>query len=181
MRTTCLIAVLMSVTSTNTLPAAHSNALGQEPAPAALKVVSANIDDVVPINRPIARREVRFSIRLASAPTCAAGSRGEYGFLIDADKSAKSGVAIPGLEPLGVDARIVMRCDEATGRFVSPTGRVVPIVDQRSPGLDLVTTVGQLPSVEFFWAPYAATAGQLSLIAGTRRYSTWAIPERSIP
>ena len=144
-------------------------------------IAAANVEDVAPFGRDISRREVRFILRLGSAPACSAGSVGEYGFLIDADKNPRTGVAVPGLEQLGIDARVVMRCDERSRRFVSPIGHVTAVPAAPSPGLDLVTTVARLPSVEFYWAPYVAIGNELTLMGGSRRYSTWAIPERSIP
>ena len=174
---TTVVALLMSGAAAHLVAAQGATSTRAE----APTIAAANVEDVAPFGRDIGRREVRFVLRLALAPACAAGSGGEYGFLIDADKNPRTGVAVPGLEQLGIDARVVMRCEERSRRFVSPIGRVTAVREARSPGLDLVTTVAQLPSVEFYWAPYAAIGNELTLMGGPRRYSTWAIPERSIP
>lgn len=151
-----------------------------EATPAHLRIVSAEVEEVRPMNRNIARRQVRLRIGTAAAPVCP-GPATEYGFLIDADKSLATGITEPSFDRLGIDARVVMRCDEKSGRFVSPIGRVTARMGADAPGLDLVTTVGQLPSVDFFWVPYGALGNQLSLLAEAPRFSRWAIIERSIP
>jgi hypothetical protein len=149
---------------------------GAAPPPAA--IVGAAIEYLPPYGADIARRRVRFRIQTPAPPRCATDTGPiEYGFLIDADKNPATGVADEALVTLGIDARVVMRCDARTGRFVSRLGPV-----SVSPGaVELVTTVGQLPSADFFWAPYGAAADHLVLLPTEPRHGRWAILERVMP
>jgi hypothetical protein len=149
--------------------------------PPVLGIVGAAIEYLPPYRADIAQRRVRFRIQTAAPPRCGGGAgRSEYGFLIDADRSRATGVTDADFDELGIDARIVMRCDEPSGRFRSPLG---PVTLQSTGGaaLELVTTVGQLPSVDFLWVPYGATADQLVLFPTEPRHGRWAILERVMP
>jgi hypothetical protein len=141
-------------------------------------IVGAAVEYLPPYGADIGRRRVRFRIQTAAPPRCAAGTAPlEYGFLIDADKNPTTGVTDEALVALGIDARVVMRCDAVAGRFVSRLGAV-----SVSPAaLELVTTVDKLPSVDFFWAPYGAAADQLVLLPTEPRHGRWAILERVMP
>jgi hypothetical protein len=150
-------------------------AAAQAPTPPQFQIVSSLIQELRPLDKNLSRRRVLLHVRLAASPVCTTNQ--EYGFLIDADKDANTGVTDDALEKLGIDARVVMRCDRATGQFTSPTGRVT----QNGARLELLTTVDRLPSVDFFWAPYAMKDGVVSLVGDQRRYGRWAIFERSLP
>lgn len=146
------------------------------------RIVGADVEDIGAYRPDIARRSVRFGISLADAATCGPASGPvEYGLLIDADRSKTTGVFDAALDPLGIDARIVMRCDPRTGRFTSPIGNVSVRAVAGVSRIEIETTVGRLPSVDFFWAPYAAVNGRLWLLADRPRHSRWAILERSLP
>ena len=162
--------------------ASLGEAAAQTPPPPMPRIVGADVEDIGSYRPDIARRSVRFGISLAAAATCGPASGPvEYGLLIDADRSKATGVVDAALDPLGIDARIVMRCDPRTGRFASPIGDVRVRVVAGVSRIEIETTVGRLPSVDFFWAPYAAVNGRLWLLADAPRHSRWAILERSIP
>lgn len=157
------------------IAAATVVAAGQAPVPAQYQIVGSLIEELRPLETNLSRRQVLLHLQLAAAPVCSANE--EYGFLIDSDKNGKTGFNDEALAPLGIDARVVMRCDRTTGRFTSPQGRVTQIGAR----LELLTTVARLPSVDFFWAPYAMRDGIVSLVGDRRRYGRWAIFERSLP
>jgi hypothetical protein len=162
--------------------AGWGDAAAQSTLPPMPRIVGADVEDVGPYRPDIARRSVRFGISLADAAACGpATGPVEYGLLIDADRSKTTGVSYAALDPLGIDARIVMRCDPRTGRFTSPIGNVRVRADAGVSRIEIETTVGRLPSVDFFWSPYAAVNGRLWLLADRPRHSRWAILERSIP
>ena len=143
-----------------------------------LRIVGAQVENIGSANGDIARRRVRFGITLTAAPECSARSSPEYGFLVDADRSRTTGVTHESLA-LGIDARLVIRCNAVTGMFESPIGNVNVTTAAGETRLLLQTTVGRLPSVDLFWAPYAAEGGRVTLLPDLPRHSRWAIAERS--
>jgi len=153
-----------------------THAAAQLPPPRPL-VVAATIVEAMPLSQDIAKRRVLLRLRLSSSPSCTAGASDEFGFLIDADKQTETGVRHPAAETLGFDARVTLRCDAATRRYVSPLGSVT----QKADTLELATTAERLPSLDFLWAPYAAVGNEVALSAARPNYSHWAVFERSMP
>ena len=157
------------------------DAAAQTP-PTVSRIVGGDVEDVGDYVPDIARRRVRFGIALAGTAACDQTTGPvEYGLLIDADRNKATGRFDAALDPLGIDARIVMRCDPRTGRFTSPIGNVRVRAVAGVSRIEIETTVGRLPSVDFFWAPYAAVDGRIWLLTNRPRHSRWAILERSIP
>jgi len=145
-------------------------------------IVAASIENLLPQGENVGRRQVRFHIDTAAPPVCGpAPASVEYGFLIDKDSNRATGIVDPEFDELGIDARLLIRCDVANGRFISSFGQVTTRSDRNRPGLEVTATVGQLPSVDFLWIPYAADGDQIELFEGRTRYARWAILERMIP
>jgi hypothetical protein len=130
--------------------------LAPQSEPPHLLILFANIAELPPIDsQDVANRQVVLRIQLAQTPSCT--SRTNYGFLIDADKSAATGATDPAFSNLGIDARISARCDPRTGSFVSSVGPVTITVDAVTGTalLEILTTVSRLPSVDFQWIAFA--------------------------
>jgi hypothetical protein len=122
-------------------------------------------------------------ITLASTPVCTAATGFlVYGFLIDADRDASTGLTGAPFADLGADARVSARCDPATGAFSSGVGPVTVTTDPASGDgiLEIVTTVGNLPSISFDWIAFAQEGSRFVRLPEEPRHGTWAILELKI-
>lgn len=162
--------------------AVHAFAAVQPPpAPAHLTIVAASINELPPITwRNVGDRKVRLRVQLAGQPPCTTGRTLSYGFLIDADLNPQTGLERGEHADLGVDARVTMQCDPATGRFRSPLGTVTQSVVAGRQTIDLVTTVRRLPAVDFQWFAYAAEGDTWTRMPEAPGHGSWAIHERTI-
>jgi hypothetical protein len=161
--------------------AVHGFTATQSPVPAHLTIVAASINELPPITwRNVGDRKVRLRVQLAGRPPCTAGRTLAYGFLIDADLNPQSGLAGGEHADLGVDARVTMQCDPASGRFRSPLGTVTQSVVGGRTTIDLVTTVRSLPAVDFQWIAYAAEGDAWTRMPEAPGHGSWAIRERTI-
>jgi hypothetical protein len=130
--------------------------LAAQAIPAYLDVLVANVQELPPIDATnVSNREVLLRIQLAEPPGCRIAAN--YGFLIDADKNPATGTTDAAFLNLGIDARISARCDPRTGSFVSSVGSATVTVNPADGTalLEILTTVSQLPSVDFQWIAFA--------------------------
>jgi hypothetical protein len=149
-----------------------------------LDIVAASVEEVPPIEwGRIAGRQVRLRIQAAGTPTCTSATASlEYGFLVDSDKSAVTGATNDAFADLGVDARVAARCDPRQGTFVSPIGTVTVSAPNAAgvTTIDLLTTAGRLPSVDFLWVAYAAEGGVLTRLPQAPGHNAWNTIERAL-
>jgi hypothetical protein len=157
-------------------------------APAYLDILSATIEEV-PAEWPggdpgdVVNREVRLIIEVDAAPSCTSGSPFlTFGFLVDADRDSTTGTTDPAFGDLGIDARLCADCDPATEAFVSPLGPVTVTTDPGSGAttIEVITTVGQLPSVDFDWIAIAQEQSTLVRLPALPETGHWTTLERSL-
>lgn len=157
-----------------------SSGAGAQPVPPHLEIRSAVIEELPPSDpADVASRSVALRIGLAGLPPCNATTSPTYGFLIDADKDGNTGSSLAGL---GVDARVSAECDPATGEFVSPD-RTVSVTTDPASGtatVDIRTTVGLFPSVDFWWVAYAQQGTRLFRLPEDPGHGGWATGEISL-
>lgn len=147
--------------------------------PRHLDILAAAIVEVPPIDpRRAGSRVIHLSITLAGPLPCA-GRTGTlaYGFLVDADENPATGATNPTFADLGVDARLSVRCDPRSGRFLSPLGPVSRFFNRATGAtkLRIPTTLANLPSVRFRWIAYAqdgATLTRLPAAPGSGAFLT---------
>ncbi len=147
----------------------------QPPIPAHLDILLATIEEQPPVDPSnVAARNVVLRMRLAGpVPSpCGPGFQA-YGFLIDSDQNVTTGRPGPAFADLGVDARISASCNPVTGKFVSPLGPVT--VNTAGTVLEIQTTVGILPSVDFDWIAFAQDGTRFTRLPdpGHARWTTF--------
>ena len=147
--------------------------------PAHLDIRSAVIVELPPIDSSdVANRRVVLRIEVTGSPTCGAGVGFlAYGFLIDADKNASTGLRGAALENLGVDAEVSARCDPATGHFHSPVGTVVLGHGSAGTLIEIATTVQFLPSIDFRWIAFAQESSRFFRLPREPGHGAWFIHE----
>jgi hypothetical protein len=147
-----------------------------------IDVQSATIDQISPIDpRAVPQREVVLSIEVAEAPTCTSQTGYlSYGFLIDSDLDPATGPSADAFAGLGVDARMNATCDPATGAFAVPAGMTVTVTPTSNGGatVEIHTTVGSLPSVEFDWIAFAQKDSTFVRLPAAPEHGTWSTSER---
>jgi hypothetical protein len=155
------------------------------PAPGHLDIREAVLIEQEPMDpADVAARGVVMRIAVVEAPSCTAGTGFlSYGLLIDSDRNPVTGAAPDEFKPLGIDARISLECDPGSGTFTSPLGTVSVSAD---PGtgftlLELSTTVGQLPSVNFFYLAYAQEDATLTRLPEPSDFGAWKTIEQFLP
>lgn len=146
--------------------------------PPHLNILSAQIVETPPIDPDsAATRGVSVLIELQGAPDCASATEPlGYGILIDSDRRSSTGAKILGDVNFGADARISAECSGSN--LVSP-GRTVNVTTDGATGhttVEIQTTVGELPSVHFRWAPYAEQGTAFYRVQGPI-WSEWLISE----
>ena len=153
--------------------------------PAHLDILSATIEEVPPLDpKDVLNRAIVLRLEVAGVSRCGGGVQPlVYGFLIDTDKDTASGVADEFTDPLGVDARISAECDPDTSRFVSPLGPVTVAIDSGTgiTTVEIRTTVGLLPSVDFSWIAYAEEGTLLTRLPVQGSNGAWATIEVLMP
>lgn len=165
------------------LVSAAGGAFAQTPPPH-LDILSARIREVPPIDpTDILGRTVVIELTLAGSPTCTGSSPFTvYGVLIDSDLDPNTGITNPAFDPLGVDARLTAKCDQATSAFISEAGPV--IVSPPGPGgeslLTITTTVAAMPAIEFEWIAIAVETADLTRLPEAPDPALWAIHERRV-
>ncbi len=142
-------------------------------------ILSASVAEVAPVSSTVVGRRVRFSIELDELPECAPSvPRPEFGFLVDADRDAATGLTDPVFGSLGVDAQIVVVCVPAEGGYVSNVGDVtVRVLGGGTVSVDIEMTAEQLPSVDFFFAVFVRHANHLQRMPEAPHVEAWAIHE----
>lgn len=158
------------------IPARHGDAAAA--VPSHLNILSAQIVETPPIDPDsAATRGVSVLIELQGAPDCASATEPlGYGILIDSDRKSSTGAKILGDVNFGADARISAECSGSD--LVSP-GRSVTVTTDGVTGyttVEIQTTVGELPSVHFRWAPYAEEGSAFYRVKGPI-WSEWFISE----
>ena len=147
--------------------------------PSHLSIVSANIYEIEFLPNDVANRHVVFDIQVESTPSCKSDTGFlVYGFLIDSDKNSQTGNTIQAFNDLGVDAQISIFCDPSTQTFSSPLGPVNIFQDSTNvTHLQIITTVGLLPSVDFNWIAFVEEDSLLIRFPGSGFHNHWAIME----
>ena len=158
---------------------ASAAAAGQ--VPAYLDILSANIVELPPIDSAsVPARAVLLSLTLAGAPSCTPSTGYlAYGFLIDADKDAGTGLGPGAFQPLGVDAQAVALCDQGTSTFRSLLGDVTLATDPMTGNTTLAiqSVVAKLPSLDLHWIAYAQEGSQFIRLPAAPGHSAWATHE----
>jgi hypothetical protein len=144
-------------------------------------LLEANIDEQPPIDfRRIASRRVVLSFVVGAAPVCPSSGGGpSFAFLIDADRNARSGAATKAFPGLGIDFQISVRCD-ASGQLVSTLGSATVRRVEGAPerwAIDVTTTVGALPSVQFLWVAISREGNRVQRLPAGDRVGQWSILE----
>lgn len=158
-------------------------AQGGQPAPVDsphLVLLSAEVAEVVPPGRNLIRdRQVRFRLLAAGTPPCSAERSGvSYTFLIDSDRSTKTGVSMRGFPEIGIDQRLTIRCDPQQGRFVSASGAVDAGPAAGSGAvweLSVLVPLRTLPSTAFEWVALARDASRYDRIPRSGEVGRWAV------
>jgi hypothetical protein len=148
--------------------------------PPELDILSASIAEVPPIDATaVADRQILLTVEVAGQPSCGPTTGLLiYGFLIDKDKNPATGVQPPAFTDIGVDARIDARCDPGTGQFVSPVGTVTTSIKPSGGTLiQILTTAGKLPSIDFHWFAFAENATTFTRLPHEPGHEVWATSE----
>lgn len=158
-------------------------ARAQQPVPAHLAILSANIIEQSADPTKVSERQLVLRLEVAAAPRCTSATAFlAYGLLIDADKDAATGLTGPAFEGLGVDARLSAQCDPVAGRLLSPLGPVNVTTDQATGvvRIEIRTTVDQLPSIDFLWVAFAQEGSTFSRLPKEPEVGAWTTFERSL-
>jgi hypothetical protein len=147
-----------------------------------LTILAANIaEESFAEAKPMLERVATLTITVAGRPACGRdGAPISYAFLVDADRSRRTGAATQAFRELGIDARLEIRCDPAGGRLVSPLGEVVVQPTEGSAQahtIQLTTRVGRLPSVHFHWIAVAREGRRFDRLPAAGRAGAWRIAE----
>ena len=170
MRSLCCVVAVTATTLFGSSQEAH------------LVIKAARITEHPPFDRQkIDERRVTLTLTLGGAPRCSPVKPGTvYLFLIDADRSRRTGVVARPFTEVGVDAEITIHCDAASTRFISRLGAVVVThtKDVETPDtLELTTTVGALPSRDFSWVAVARDGRAQTRYPPAGRVGAWRILE----
>lgn len=167
-------ALVIAVALVAWLPARRSSAV----TPAYRNIISGEVIEMPPIDpTDTATRQVIVRLVIEAAPDCNTSPTLVYGALIDSDRTTSTGTKITGIPNFGADARISAEC--VSGSLVSP-GRTVNVTVDGGTGnatIDIQTTVGELPSVYFKFAPYAQEGTSLEHVTG-QTWGVWTITEK---
>lgn len=147
-----------------------------------LTILSANIaEESFAEERPMLERVATLTITVAGRPECGPdGAALSYAFLVDADRSRGTGAATRAFSELGVDAKLEIRCDPASGRLSSAVGEVVVRPADGSPQahtIQLTTRVARLPSLNFYWIAMAREGRRFDRLPAAGRSGAWRIAE----
>lgn len=145
-------------------------------------LLEAQISEQPPIDfRTRGTRKVVLSFVVGAAPECtaAAAAGPRYAFLIDADRNLQTGTRTASFPELGIDSQVAVQCG-ANGRFTSTLGSAAVRQIAGATGrwaIDVSTTVGALPSVEFLWVAIARDGNRVHRLPASGRVGTWGILE----
>ena len=157
---------------------AQAGRVTAQPAAATLDLVEIRIDEGPVDNTPARDRDVNIRFVLRQAPLCNAALDGlTYALLIDADLDPATGTRLQAFPEIGIERRAAVRCDGATGQFVSRSGAVQ--VDAAAATLRLRMRLSQLPSPEFSWIGIASLNERYRRAPATGD-ETWSIVERAL-
>ncbi len=175
-------AVIVSSVTALVLALSGNSGRAATPIPPSLNILSAEIVEQPPIDpEDAAARAVLIRLVVEAAPDCAsATSPLSYGVLVDADRKPKTGTTVPGISTFGADARITAAC---SGGVLTSPGRTVQVSVDGGTGqatIEIATTVGELPSVQLRWAPYAMSGDQLFHVRAPA-WAEWTTSERTMP
>lgn len=147
-----------------------------------LTILSANIaEESFAEEKPMLERVVTLTITVAGRPVCGRdGATLSYLFLVDADRARMTGAVTRAFSELGVDAKVEIRCDPATGRLSSAVGEVAVQPADGSPQahtIQLTTRVARLPSLNFYWIAMAREGRRFDRLPAAGRSGAWRIAE----
>ena len=153
-----------------------------QPAAAVLDLVEIRIDEGPVDNTSARNRDVNIRFVLSQAPLCDAALDGlTYALLVDADLDPATGARLEAFPEIGIERRAVVRCNGATGQFVSRSGTVH--VETAGPGgpptLRLTIRLSRLPSPAFSWIGIASLNGRYRR-APAAGVGDWSILERAL-
>lgn len=165
---------MISLRMTAMIAVALSCATGQGAAdiPAHLRLGAAEI-----VEAAAPASDIVFRMETDSPPTCGVS----YAFLIDADKSLKTGTVTRAIPELGVDLQVEMRCDAARRTFVSDAGDVTmrPATNIGDPHVVEVTVHREtLSSLDFYWIAIAREGNHVTRLPEPGRFEAWRPLER---
>ena len=115
------------------------------------------------------------SLELDAPASCGADANLAYLFLIDSDRSTATGGSTRAVPELGIDWKAEIRCDPATGRFVSELGAVdVRQATADSPTIiAVITPGGTLPTERFHWVAVARDRSRFVRLPEAGRFEAW--------
>jgi hypothetical protein len=148
--------------------------------PAHLDVRMAEIREEPPMTGPVGDRRVTLRIGVRGGVSCAPGRR--YGFLVDTDSDAATGLSGPFVAELGLEAQLVAACPAGSAAFQSALGPVTIAKDPKT-GLTVIeisTTVKALPAVAFRWVGFARDGSRITRVP-VSGFGFWTTSERAIP
>ncbi len=118
---------------------------------------------------------VAFSLEFDGPASCGAAANPAYLFLIDSDRSMATGGRTQAVPELGIDWKVEIRCDPATGRFVSPLGAVeVRAATADSPRIiEVITPAGVLPTERFHWVVVALDGSRFVRLPEAGKFEAW--------
>jgi hypothetical protein len=154
-------------------------------APAYLQMLEARITEGPPFERAaMAKRRVTFRIVTAGRPPCSPDRAGiEYVFLLDAAPWHRKGVIVQVAPELRVHAKVAMRCDPMSGRFIASVApgevTISPAPDiAGGTAIEAATTLQELPSVQFRWVALGTEGSDYVRAPEPGRSGIWRIHER---
>ncbi len=141
-------------------------------------ILSASISELSPLDLTVKGRKILFSIELSELPLCNKQNElWQFGFLIDADRDSSTGLTDTAYSDLGVDASIVVKCNSATGDYVSNVGQVTTHKDVGSITINIETVAEALPSINFYYLAFAHDTKTFTRLPESPYSSGWAINE----
>jgi hypothetical protein len=143
-----------------------------------LTILSANIaEESFADAKPILERVATLTITVAARPACSPeGPPLSYAFLVDRDRSTRTGALTRAFSEIGIDVILEIRCDPTTGRLSSTLGDVAVQPAEESPQahtITLTTRVRSLPSVDFYWVAMARQGRRFDRLPATGRSGAW--------
>ena len=143
-----------------------------------IAIQSASIGELPPVDLKVEGRKIEFSITLSKLPECNTQTKlWQFGFLIDADRNSATGLTDAAYADLGVDAGVVVKCNPATGDYVSNVGQVTIDKAAHNTTIRIKTLAEALPSVHFYYLAFAHDTKTFIRLPAAPHSSAWAINE----
>jgi hypothetical protein len=150
--------------------------------PPHLRLLRAEIAEGPPYDHSrMAERRVTFRIALAARPPCEPGRAGtRYTFVVSAFPWLSGSLRLEAVPEIPAHAKIEFACDPSSREWRSglAPGRVTVRQAGAETMLELTTSLGELPAVEFHWVALASDGEIYMRTPGRGRVALWRIRER---